>query len=449
MIRRVLPMIHRILNSFATREDGAVLLLVAVGAVALVGMLGLAVDLGMLYTARSEAQRAADAAALAGASAFQEGDPLLNPELVAVAEARAYETATLNWIRNAAIREEEVTIEPIPAESKVRVTIRRQNIGLWFAPVLRITNSAVAARAAAEAAPASRVSPAKCVKPFALPDMWRKGSGSGQDANRNQVWDFEPERIPGCNGNSDNCFRKEAWTWEDGDQYGTASSGNPTGYGSESRTGMTDSRGRQYTRDEGRRIPIKISTVPSYWQVWAMSGRGTPNALQAIKSCVPTSLSIGEQVDGETEVDIETEPGNMAQPIYSAFMDLITNGEADRVGENGEIIPGRPGDPDAYWDDAAGTVVNSRLADWRESSRVMTVALFHPEGMSQGRTDLRFVDFALLFLENPESPYGNPFKDDNPKHQRPITGRILKFAPGEAGGGTETGNLPRVLRLVE
>jgi hypothetical protein len=432
-------MIRRILGRFIAREDGAVLVIVAVGAVALVGMLGLAVDLGMLYTARSEAQRAADAAALAGASAFMEGDPLLNPELVTLAEERAYETAALNLIRNNAILAEEVTVEPIPAEAKVRVTIRRENIGLWFAPVLRITEAAVAARAAAEAAPAGAASPARCIKPFAIPDMWRKNQGNTQDQNGNQIWDLEP---------------LEEWSWEDprpargnrsayaGDIYRPPSDPEATGYGSESRSGVRDARGRQYTRDEGRRIPITIRNVSSYWQLWRMPGQsGTSDLVGAIGKCIPTAVNIGEHV--------WSEPGNASTPEYRAFKKLIEYGEEDSVGGDGQIIPGRPGDPRAYWDEAAGTVRGSQLADWRESARVMTVALYDPRDMDNGLNQMTLVDFALLFLEDPDRTTDNPFLNDNPPQHRPITGRLLKYTPGEAGGGSGIGTLPRILRLVE
>ena len=51
-------------------ERGVSLLLVALGLTVLLGTAGLAVDLATLYVARNEAQRAADAAALAGAQQF-------------------------------------------------------------------------------------------------------------------------------------------------------------------------------------------------------------------------------------------------------------------------------------------------------------------------------------------------------------------------------------------
>src|SRR5213078_2613881 len=51
-------------------ERGQTIVLVAVALVSLLGMAALAIDVTTLYVARGEMQRAADAAALAGAKAF-------------------------------------------------------------------------------------------------------------------------------------------------------------------------------------------------------------------------------------------------------------------------------------------------------------------------------------------------------------------------------------------
>src|SRR3989442_14432547 len=74
-------------------ETGSVIVMVAVTLVVLLGFLALGIDLGMLFAARTEAQRAADSAALAGASAFVE-----NPPGAAAAPARA--PATAHALRN-------------------------------------------------------------------------------------------------------------------------------------------------------------------------------------------------------------------------------------------------------------------------------------------------------------------------------------------------------------
>src|SRR3989442_4644766 len=52
------------------KQEGFVLVVVAVVLVALIGFLALAVDVGVLYSARTSAQEVADAAALAGAFTF-------------------------------------------------------------------------------------------------------------------------------------------------------------------------------------------------------------------------------------------------------------------------------------------------------------------------------------------------------------------------------------------
>src|SRR5450631_3539565 len=52
------------------KQRGQTLVLVAISLVVLVSMAALAIDLTTLYVARTEMQRAADAAALAGAEAF-------------------------------------------------------------------------------------------------------------------------------------------------------------------------------------------------------------------------------------------------------------------------------------------------------------------------------------------------------------------------------------------
>jgi Flp pilus assembly protein TadG len=61
------------------REHGQTIILVAVAMVGLLGMVALAIDVVTLYVARSEMQRAADAAALAGAKAFIDSGVTTDP----------------------------------------------------------------------------------------------------------------------------------------------------------------------------------------------------------------------------------------------------------------------------------------------------------------------------------------------------------------------------------
>ena len=59
----------KILSRHRPDERGQTILLVAISLVSLLAMAALAIDIVTLYVARSEIQRAADAAALAGAKA--------------------------------------------------------------------------------------------------------------------------------------------------------------------------------------------------------------------------------------------------------------------------------------------------------------------------------------------------------------------------------------------
>src|SRR3982750_3593182 len=62
------------LRKFRREEEGFSLVFVAVGMIGFVGVSMLAIDVGQLMTARSQAQNSADAGALAGATALVYND---------------------------------------------------------------------------------------------------------------------------------------------------------------------------------------------------------------------------------------------------------------------------------------------------------------------------------------------------------------------------------------
>ena len=61
--------------SWKRGRRGAAMVFIAISLAVLFGFAALAIDLGMLFVAREDAQRAADASALAGASAFLDYAP--------------------------------------------------------------------------------------------------------------------------------------------------------------------------------------------------------------------------------------------------------------------------------------------------------------------------------------------------------------------------------------
>ena len=68
------------------------------------------------------------------------------------------------------VQTKEAVIVVIPDSFKVRAIIRRQGIGTFFGRIMGESIASVSAKAAAEAVNSNGT---KCVKPFALPDMWQ------------------------------------------------------------------------------------------------------------------------------------------------------------------------------------------------------------------------------------------------------------------------------------
>src|SRR6185312_16106947 len=71
-------------------ERGVTLVVMALMLTLALGMSALAIDYGMVKSAKAEAQRAMDAAALAGASAFLVSDPDVDKDSIASARAHEY-----------------------------------------------------------------------------------------------------------------------------------------------------------------------------------------------------------------------------------------------------------------------------------------------------------------------------------------------------------------------
>ena len=417
-------------------ERGAAIALVAVSLTAILGMGALAVDIGMLMKARSDAQRTADAAALAGASAFI--DQNVGLYQLDSARARGLEYASRNYVGGTTVdvdsagggttvtetrwvvETKEAVIVIIPDSFKVRAIIRRQNIGTFFGRIMGQTLATVSAVAAAEAVNSNG---AKCVKPFALPDMWHEVD---DDLNQNRLWD---------NG--------EEWEYNvDRDEY-KPYEGDPvvygniddTGYGSEWRNEYPDAINRKYVGDKGRQITIKPQDpnetgviTPGIFYPWVIpedptqtgdcgvggSGGGEDGAApysQNICSCNNSEVLLG--------VDYEIQTGNMVGPSYFGIKDLISL------------------DPTASWDPATNSVINSKAENWLDSPRVIKIALWDPIEISKsGKTSIKFTNIALMFVESQQ------------KMQDPIIARFITYAQGSATTGPG-GPLIKTLRLIE
>jgi hypothetical protein len=94
------------------------------------------------------------------------------------------------------------------------------------------------------------------------------------------------------------------------------------------------------------------------------------------------------------------------------------------------------------WDENAGGMVTSPGADWRNSPRIIKVAIYNPEYLPDlgpgANAEIPFNNVALFFVED--------VTDDNA-----ITGRFLYYVTGSDGGDDDddAGSLVKHVRLVE
>jgi Flp pilus assembly protein TadG len=143
--------------------------MVALCIVVLFLMGALAVDLGVLFTARTSAQHAADAAALAGAYSFLSS---ANPQ-PSSAESAAVATAAANTILGTPVTISAANISVDTALRRVTVTVPRtaaggNAIGTFFARVSNNNSADIVAKASAEAG--LQGSASRCVKPVFIPN---------------------------------------------------------------------------------------------------------------------------------------------------------------------------------------------------------------------------------------------------------------------------------------
>lgn len=135
-------------------ERGVTLYIVAGSLVILLGIGALAVDLASLYVAHNEAQRAADAAALAGAKVFVESGCVTIGNCSGeegVATDRANQVAGQILIGGQP-GTATVTFNEVAQDPQITVQIQSANLAVYFAPAIGFTNSnSVTSSATAEA----------------------------------------------------------------------------------------------------------------------------------------------------------------------------------------------------------------------------------------------------------------------------------------------------------
>ncbi|MFY9611138.1 MAG: pilus assembly protein TadG-related protein, partial [Blastocatellia bacterium] len=166
-------------------EQGYTLVIIAAVIVVFLGFTALSVDMGILYSARASAQRAADAAALAGAFVFitrsdlTETTPIKQSDVI---KENAVKTAATNKMLGATVTITPADVFVDTANRRVTVTVT-QNQPTLFARVLGENAANIRATAIAEAAASATGD--RCPKPWFIPNTVlspRNGSNALCDA---------------------------------------------------------------------------------------------------------------------------------------------------------------------------------------------------------------------------------------------------------------------------
>ncbi len=166
--------------SVGGREGGQMIVIFAIVLLVLLGFAALGIDVGYMYSVRSDLQRSVDAGALAGAFAFNDGGWVSGPVpalLQAKAENRATFFATRDPVGPAPLTSGAITFAyPPGVVNQIQVTAR-YNANLFFAGIIGSPTVMLSATAVAEAIPVDQN--VECLTPLAFPYPYTDSNGNG------------------------------------------------------------------------------------------------------------------------------------------------------------------------------------------------------------------------------------------------------------------------------
>jgi hypothetical protein len=386
-------MTHRHIVSLSDRrrhgERGAVLIHVAVALVGLLAFSMLVIDYGVMWTARNQAQNAADAAALAAAVSLAYYDPDDIPRAKAAAIAAGQ--ANLVWGQAPNIQEADVIIPydcppgaPGPPDTCVRVNVYRNQtrdpLPVYFAPLVGITQQGVQAMAVAQVLMANQ---SDCIKPFAIPDKWIERRDD-KGIVREIPWDWEQtyDRYYETGNNKGELLSLNPLEI---DQY-IAPAGDDPGSGFR----MEGDYGTKVVLKAGN--PARSINPGWYFPVDLPRSDGAPitggdKYRENIASCNGVAIGPGDV--------LQVEPGNMIGPTAQGIRELVAPDPSHW--DEGENAPTCNGDPNCY------------------TRRYVAIPMFDVDAYStadrtSGRFDLPITKLVGFFIE--DVPESGPHKDD-------------------------------------
>ncbi|HEY3091809.1 MAG TPA: pilus assembly protein TadG-related protein [Vicinamibacterales bacterium] len=371
-------------------ERGMSFVFIGIGFMAFVAASTLAIDVGMFMTARSQAQNAADAGALAGATALAFND-FDDRSVSGPAVQSAVNTSLANSVIGAApsTTPADVSFPTGPTgNNRVKVNVYRTGarsnpIPTLIGPLFSVPTVDIAATATAEASPANAMT---CVKPFAIPDKWIE--------NKNPPWTTD---------STFDRYDNKGNVLPNADVYIPAGQAGYSGYNP--------------TRDKGTLLTLRAGTgnniEPSMYYSWAMpSNTGADDYTLNISGCNTSVVHWGDTMTQE--------PGDMTGPTNQGIDDLIAR------------------DPNAYWDTAKNEVHTSM----NPSPRVFPIPLYDPDYYQSGKVNgrnatLKVANWIGFFVVT--------------RNGNQITGRITPILGviDNNAGPAPTGVFPMAIRLVQ
>jgi Flp pilus assembly protein TadG len=376
-------------------EAGMSYVFIGLGCMAFLSASMLAIDVGMLMTARNQAQNSADAGALAGATALLYDD-FNDRSASGPAVTSAIAAATNNSVMSGTVSVEpaDVTfpLDPTGEANRVQVAVRRtaargNAVSTLIAQYFGMATADIGATATAEVSPANAMT---CVKPFTIPDKWN-----------------EAQTPPWSGDDTYDAFDNRGRPLLNPDIYIPANQTGYTGYNQESNRGER----LELRADNGSKI-----TVSFYFSL-AMGKppiTGSDEYRENIANCNTTIYHWGDP--------LLQEPGAVVGPTVQGAADLIAR------------------DPGAYWDTATKKVKGSAFGI--RSPRVFPIPLYDPiiydSGKRNGRTaDLVTANWIGYFLEEVTGSS--------------LWGRIIPIAGirDKNAGPAPEGLNPKAIRLVQ
>jgi hypothetical protein len=395
-----------------SNERGAVLVHVALALIALMSFSTFVIDYGVLWTARRQAQNAADGAALAGAVALA-FDNSSDFSDTGPAKTSAHQVLMSHpiWGQQPVVNiTNDITFPACPDDGSsncIQVWVYRDPahgtaLPMIFGQLVGLNQQGVRAMAMAKVAIATATD---CLKPWGVIDKWDEYVPTTAPWTNTSV--FDKYITNGSNkGNIDTSLTPP-------DNYIPPTSSSPgTGF----HPYYPD---KSYTPDYGRQIALTVGTQNDFqfatgWfaPLALYDSTGGKDYKNAIKGCVGTTYEIGQQIE------VDTEPGLKVGPTEQAV-----NSDVDSIVNK---------DPGAYWDTSLnppyGGIANSAFG---VSPRIVLVPLVNPDEMAMvnkgGRTTVAISNIMGFFVEG----YDQSAKS--------VTGRLVTTA-----GQMKIGTLPPV-----